>query len=144
MAAAGAWTPTATTRTQILNGTFDWDTTSFNTALFTSSSNLSTSSTSYAAVTGEVAQANGYITGGVSVRFAISGTTSVSVSFVQNPAWAASGGSLVARFAAIYAVGGNIAFFCLLDSTPADVTVTANNVLVVDSDGSPSAVFTLA
>lgn len=144
MAAAGAWTPTATTRTQIVNGSFDWDTTSFKVALFTSASNLTSSSTSYAAVTSEVANANGYTTGGVPVTFVISGTTTVSVAFNQNPAWAASGGSLVARFAAIYAVGGNIAFFCLLDSTPADVTVTANNVLVVDSDGSPNAVFTLA
>lgn len=144
MAAAGAWTPTATTRTQILNGTFDWDTTSFRVALFTSASNLTTSSTSYSAVTSEVAQANGYTTGGIAVSFVISGTTTVSVSFLQNPAWAASGGSLVSRWAAIYAVGGNIAFFCLLDSTPADVTVTANNVLVVDSDGSPNAIFTLA
>lgn len=144
MAAAGAWTPTATTRTQILNGSFDWDTTLFKVALFTSASNLTTASTSYAAVTSEVANANGYTTGGITVTFVISGTTTVSVAFNQNPAWAASGGSLVARWAAIYAVGGNIAFFCLLDGTPADVTVTANNVLVVDSDGSPNAIFTLA
>lgn len=144
MAAAGAWTATATTRTQILNGTFNWNSGSFKVGLFTSASNLTSSSTSYAAVTSEVANANGYTTGGVPVTFVISGTTTVSVSFNQNPAWAASGGSIVARFAAIYAVGGNIAFFCLLDATPADVTVTANNVLVVDSDGSPNAIFTLA
>lgn len=144
MAAAGAWTPTTTTRAEMLNGTFNWAATPFKVALFTSSSNLSTSSTAYSAITNEVAQANGYTTGGISVSFSVTGTSTAAVSFVQNPAWAASGGSLTARWAAIYAVGGNIAFFCLLDSTPADVTVTVNNVLVVDSDGSPNPIFTVA
>jgi hypothetical protein len=61
---AGVWTPTATTRAKILNGTFDFTNDSFKVALFTSSSNLSTSSTTKAGVTNEVANANGYTTGG--------------------------------------------------------------------------------
>lgn len=144
MAAAGAWTATTSTRTNILNGTFDWDSDSFKCALLLSTSNISTASTTYAALTNEVSNANGYTTGGVAVAFVLAGTTSVTASFISNPAWAASGGSITARFAVIYEVGGNIAFYCLLDATPADVTVTANNVLVVDSDGTPNPVFTLA
>ncbi|OMC55364.1 hypothetical protein A5747_13300 [Mycobacterium sp. IS-836] len=142
--AAGAWTPTNSTRTKILNGTFDWQNGSWKVALFTSASNLGVSSTTYAGVTNEVANANGYTTGGQAVAFTMSGTTSVTASFTTNPSWVASGGSIVARYAAIYKVGGDIAFFCLLDSTPADVTALSGNILQIDSDGSPSPVFTLA
>jgi hypothetical protein len=45
--------------------------------------------------------------------------------------WTASGGSIVARFAVIYEVTGNVVCYCLLDSTPADVTVTTGNTLTV-------------
>lgn len=142
--AAGAWTPTNTTRTKILNGQFDWDTDTWKVALFLSTSNLSVSSTTYAAVTAEHANANGYTTGGITVTFTLAGTTSVTASFASNPVWTASGGSITARFAAIYEGSGDVAFYCLLDSTPADVTTTSGNTLTLDSDGSPNPVFTLA
>ena len=141
---AGPWTPTNTTRTKMLNGQFDWDTDVFKVALFLSTSNLSVTSTTYAGVTNEHANANGYTTGGITVTFTLAGTTSVTASFASNPVWTATGGSITARFAAIYEVGGDIAFFCLLDSAPADVTATAGNTLTIDSDGSPNPVFTLA
>lgn len=95
-------------------------------------------------MTNEHAAANGYTTGGIAVTFALSGTTTVSVAFNSNPVWTASGGSITARFAAIYEVAGDVAFYCLLDSTPADVTATSGNTLTIDSDGSPNPVFTLA
>ena len=142
--AAGAWTPTNATRTNILNGTFDWDSDSFKCALFQSTSNIGATSTTYAGVTNEVANANGYTTGGVAVAFTLSGTTSVTASFTANPSWTATGGSIVARFAVIYEVSGSVAFYCLLDSSPADVTTTTGNVLTLDSDGSPAPVFTLS
>lgn len=144
MAAPGNWTLTNTARTKLINGQFDLDTDSFKVALFQSTSNLGASSTTYAGVTNEVAAANGYTTGGVAVTFALAGTTSVTVSFTTNPAFAASGGSISARFAAIYEVGGDVLAYCLLDSAPADVTVTTGNTLTIDSDGTPSPVFTLA
>lgn len=141
--AAGAWTFTTTTRTKILNGQFDMDSDTFKVALFTSSSNIATSSTTYAGVTNQVAAANGYSTGGVTVSpLALSGTTSVTVKFGTNPSWTASGGSIVARFAVLYEVGGDVVAFCLLDSTPGDVTVTSGNSLTID--GTTNAIFTLA
>lgn len=141
--AAGSWTFTTTTRTKILNGQFDMDSDSFKVALFTSSSNIATSSTTYAGVTNQVAAANGYSTGGVTVSpLALSGTTSVTVKFGTNPSWTASGGSIVARFAVLYEVGGDVVAYCLLDSTPGDVTVTSGNSLTID--GTTNAIFTLA
>jgi hypothetical protein len=142
--AAGTWTPTNTTREKMAKSQFDWDSDTWKCALFLSTSNLGAASTTYAGVTNEHANANGYTTGGVAVTFAFAGTTSLTVSFVTNPAWTASGGSIIARFAAIYEVGGDVAFYVLLDSTPADVTTTTGNTLTIDSDGSPSPVYTFA
>jgi hypothetical protein len=147
--AAGAWTPTNTTRLKILNGQFDWDTDTFKVALLLSTSNISATSTTHAGVTNEHANANGYTTGGIAQAFTLvqvggGGNPNVEVRFTANPVWTASGGSIVARFAEIYEVGGDVCFFCLLDSTPADVTATTGNTLTIDSDGTPSPVFTLA
>ncbi|MFP9058875.1 hypothetical protein, partial [Enterococcus faecalis] len=78
-------------------------------------------------VTNEVAQANGYTTGGVAVTLTLSGTTSVTASFSTNPTWTASGGSITARWAVLYELGGNVLCYVLLDNTPADVTTTNGN-----------------
>jgi hypothetical protein len=142
--AAGAWSFTNTSRTKMLNGQFDFDTDSFKVALFLSTSNIGATSTTYAGVTNEHANANGYTTGGITQAFTLAGTTSVTVSFTANPVWTASGGSITARFAVIYEVGGDVVCYCLLDSTPADVTATTGNTLTIDSDGTPNPVFTLA
>lgn len=128
--AAGAWQFTATARTKMLNGTWDFDTDTFKMALFLSTSNISTSSTTYAGVTNEHANANGYTTGGVAITFSLSGTTTVTVDSTD-AIWNASGGSIVARFAVIYEVGGDVVAFCLLDDAPADVSVSTGNQLTV-------------
>ncbi len=78
------------------------------------------------------------------MAFTLAGTTSVTASFTTNPVWTASGGSITARYAAIYEVGGDVLAFVLLDSAPADVTATTGNTLTIDSDGTPAPVFTLA
>lgn len=142
--AAGAWTFTNGGRTKLIDGTFDIDTDSWKCALFLSTSNIGAASTTYAGLTNEHANANGYTTGGIAVTFTLAGTTSVTASFASNPVWTASGGSIVARFAVIYEVSGNVLAYCLLDSTPADVTATTGNTLTIDSDGTPNPVFTLA
>jgi hypothetical protein len=130
--AAGAWTPTNATRTDILNGTYDFDSDTFLCALFLSTSNLGAGTTTYAGVTNEHANANGYTTGGISMgSLTLSGTTTVTVDDPADLVWTASGGSIVARFAAIYESGGRVVCYCLLDSTPADVTVTAGNTLTL-------------
>jgi hypothetical protein len=140
--AAGAWTPTNTTRTKFLNGQFDWDTDTFKVALFLSTSNLGVASTTYAGVTNEHANANGYTTGGITVSpGTLAGTTTVTADITTDPVWTASGGSIVARFAALYESGGDVLFFCLLDATPADVTVITGNTLTI---ATPSGVFILS
>ena len=72
----------------------------------------------------------------------LSGTTTVTAVMTTAPVWTASGGSIVARFAVIYEVAGNVLCYCLLDSTPADVTATDGNTLTVGANG--ATVFTLA
>lgn len=139
--AAGTWTLTNAGRTSLLDGTFDLDSDTFKMALFLSTSNLGASSTTYAGVTNEHANGNGYTTGGESVTLSLSGTTTVTVDSTD-VVWTASGGSITARFAAIYEVGGNILCYCLLDSSPADVTATDGNTLTVAINA--SGVFTLA
>lgn len=140
--AAGAWTFTNGGRTSLLNGTFDIDTDSYKMALFLSTSNIGAASTTYAGLTNEHAAANGYSTGGIAVTLTLAGTTTVTVDVATDPIWTASGGSIVARFAVIYEVSGNVLCYCLLDSTPADVTVTTGNTLTVQINA--SGVFTLA
>jgi hypothetical protein len=142
--AAGAWTFTNTAREKMLKSQFDMDSDTWKCALFLSTSNIAASSTTYAGLTNEHSNANGYTTGGITVTFAFSGTTSVTVSFATNPVWTASGGSITARFAVIYESGGDVLCYCLLDSSPADVTATSGNTLTIDSDGTPNPVFTLA
>lgn len=138
---AGAWVFTNAGRTSLLNGTFDIDSDTWKMALFLSTSNIGAGSTTYAGLTNEHANANGYTTGGISVTLTLSGTTTVTVDVSTDPVWTASGGSIVARFAAIYEVGGNVLAYCLLDSSPADVTQTTGNQLTVAI--SASGVFTL-
>jgi len=127
--AAGAWTLTNGGRTSLLDGTFDIDSDTHKMALFLSTSNIGAASTTYAGLTNEHANENGYTTGGESVTLTLSGTTTVKVDVDTDPIWTASGGSIVARFAVIYEVSGNVLCYCLLDSTPADVTVTTGNTL---------------
>ena len=142
MAAAGAWTFTNTGRTSLMNGTFDIDSDTWKTALFLSTSDLAVTSVDYASVTNEHANANGYLTGGIATVLVLSGTTTVKVDIQTDPVWTASGGNIVARFGAIYEVGGNILCFCELDGTPADVTATPPNTLTVAAHA--NGVYTLA
>ena len=140
--AAGAWTFTNGGRTRLLNGTFDIDTDTYKMALFLSTSNIGAASTTFAGVTSEHAAANGYTAGGNAITLTLAGTTTVTVDISADPVWTASGGSIVARFAVIYEVTGDVLCYCLLDSTPADVTVTTGNTLTVAAHA--SGVFTLA
>jgi hypothetical protein len=141
--AAGAWTFTSAGRTDLLNGTFDLDTDTFLVALFLSTSNIGAASTTYAGLTNEHANANGYTTGGFSLgALTLAGTTTVTVDDPADAVWTASGGSIIARFAVIYESGGRVLCYCLLDSTPADVTATTGNTLTLAFNA--SGIFTLA
>lgn len=140
--AAGVWTFTDVGRTRLLNGTFDIDSDTWKMALFLSTSNIGAASTTYAALTNEHANANGYTTGGNAITLTLTGTTTVTVDISADPVWTASGGSIIARFAVIYEVAGDVLCYALLDSTPADVTTTTGNTLTVAAHA--SGVFTLA
>ena len=139
--AAGAWVFTNTGRTSLLDGTFDIDSDTFYVALFLSTSNLGAASTTYAGLTNEHAYANGYVSGGIVITLAMTGTTTVKVDS-DDPVWTAAGGSIIARYAVVYESGGSILCYCLLDSTPADVTVTDGNPLTITIDA--SGIFDLA
>ncbi len=139
--AAGTWTFSNTARTEISKGTF-LDADSYKIALFLSTSNIGAASTTYAGVTNEHANANGYTTGGNAVTLSRTGTTTVTFDTTDPTAWTASGGSITARFAVLYEVGGNVLAYALLDSAPADVTATTGNTLTISINA--SGVFTLA
>lgn len=139
--AAGAWTFTDEGRTKLTTG--EWlDADTYKIALFLSTSNIGASSTTYAGLTNEHANANGYTTGGKSVTLSRSGTTTVTFDATDPAAWTASGGSITARFAVLYEVSGRVLCYCLLDSTPADVTATDGNTLTIAIHA--SGVFTLS
>ena len=141
--AAGAWVFTTSTRTKILSGQFV-STDTYKIALFTSASNLTTASTTFAGVTNEVGTTNtGYTAGGIAVGpLVLSGTTSVTAKLTTNPVWTAGSANLTAKWAALYEVGGDIVAFCTLDSAGADVTATSGNTLTLD--GQTNSVYTLA
>jgi hypothetical protein len=71
--AAGAWTFPNSARTDLLNGTFDIDSDTWKMALFLSTSNIGSGSTTYAGLTNEHANANGYTTGGIAVTLTLRG-----------------------------------------------------------------------
>jgi hypothetical protein len=141
--AAGAWTFTNATRTNLLDAITDVDTDSYKMALFLSTSNLAATSTTYALLTNEVGTTNtGYTTGGIALAMTKSGTTTVTVVMTTAPQWTAGSANLTAKWAVIYEVGGNILCYATLDSGGADVTATNGNTLTVGSNG--GTVFTLA
>lgn len=138
--AAGNWTFPNAARTSLLDGSFDLDTDTFKIALFTSAWD-GPGATTYA-TTNEVATAYGYTQGGITInQMALSGTSTVTVNNSAAIVWTASGGSIVARYAAIYENGGKFLCYCLLDSSPADVTTTDGNTLTITN---ASGIFTLA
>lgn len=129
----------------IANGTIDLDTDTFKAILLASTSNANTLSGSevLADLTNELATANGYTAGGItltSVTWTQSGGTWTFTSAA--PVWTASGAGITARLFAIYKSGtanskvNPLVGVCLMDTTPADVVATAGNTLTVTPNGS--------
>lgn len=136
--AAGKWKLYDFAKLYIGDGTHDMDATAnWTCALFLSTSNCNTLSVGtgiYGDLTNEVATAFGYTAGGVALTGETWTRSGSTVTFDANDAsWSASGGSIVARFAVIYAnatLNGIVKpLLCvsLLDTTPADVTATTGN-----------------
>lgn len=147
MAAAGKFKLYDFAKKYIGDGTHDLDvTTNMQVALFLSTSNANTLSVGtgiYGDLTNEHANANGYTTGGqalVGETWTRSGSTTTYDA--NDPVWTASGGSIVARFAVIYAnatlngIVKPLLAVCLLDTTPADVTATDGNTFTITLNAS--------
>jgi len=136
--AAGPWVLHDKAKLYMQDGTVDLDTHTLKVALFTSASNVATTSVDgLAAATNQVAAGNGYTTGGWTVTGAALSEASGTVKFDSNdPAWTASGGSITAKYAVLYddtvtsPVADPIICHCELETT-GSVTVTDGNTLTI-------------
>ena len=134
----------------VADGTFDLNTDTFKVALVLSGYTFSAAHTVYADISAsEHANANGYTTGGATLASVTFSQTSGTATFdAADTTWTASGGSIVARRAIIYKSGtanarvSPLVASILMDTTPADVTVTTGNVLTLQYNG--SGIFALA
>ncbi|RDE25135.1 hypothetical protein DV711_06155 [Motiliproteus coralliicola] len=139
MAAAGAWVIHHKFLHRLGLKEINLSSDSLKCALFTSASNAATLSvTDYASLTNQVANANGYTTGGLTLAGVVWGESAGTVKITaDDPIWTAAGGDITARYAVIYDdthPNKAIIAHCLLDSTPADLTATDGNTLKVDID----------
>jgi len=131
------------------DGTFDLDANTFKVTLHTSTytPNAATQSV-YADLTNELATANGYTNGGAtlgSVTWTQSGAT---ITFdAADTVWNVITANLVSRYAVIRATGtlnthvDPLVAYILMDTTPADITVTPGNSLTLQWNA--SGIFTL-
>ena len=130
------------------NKIIDLDVDTIKCALYLSTSNAATvSNEGKASLTNEHANANGYLTGGVTLTPAWSFSSGTSTFDVSDAQWTAAGGSITARFAVIWddtpttPVADPLICYSLLDNTPADVTATDGNLLTIQINA--SGVFTV-
>ena len=95
-----------------------------------------TTDVSQSALGNEVANANGYTTGGDTVAATYTATAGTLTFDVADGSWTASGGSITARYAVLYndsspGAENDLIAYLLLDNTPADVTATDGNTFTV-------------
>lgn len=120
------------------DGTIDMDNDTFKMQLHTSTYTPAVTHDVLTDLTNEVANGNGYTTGGVTLSGVTWTRSTTTVTFDATDAqWTASGGSIVARYAVIYddTPSGTptdpLVAYSLLDDTPADVTVADGNTLTI-------------
>lgn len=122
-------------REYVADGTIDLDSHTFKVMLVSSSYTFSASHTVKGDITNELSTANGYTAGGATLASVTWGHSGATATFdAADTAWTASGGSLTARRAIIYsdtASNDELVASILLDTTPADVTVTDGNTLTL-------------
>ena len=136
--AADAWVLHDKIKEYIGDGTVDLDNDTFKIALFLSTSNCATTSVdALSAATNQVANGLGYLTGGVTVAATWVESAGTVTFDCADAVWTAASGSIVCRFGVLYddtvasPVIDPIVAHCLLDNTPADVTVTDTNQLTI-------------
>ena len=150
MAAATAWRMYRECKDAIGEKKIDLENDVIKCALFLQASNcgdVALATAQYATLTSQHANqgAPGYETGGKTVATTWTQTGGTATLGCANPSWVATGGSIVARFAVLYsdtATNKDLIAYCILDSTPADVTCTVGNTLTIEIDA--SGVITLA
>lgn len=128
------------------DGRIDLDNDTFKLALCTSSYTPNAEThTGYSDLTNEVANGNGYTTGGETLTSVTWTQSTATVTFdADDVVWTASGGSITARYAILYDdtdTNDCLVAYILLDSAPADVTATDGNTLTVAWNA--SGIFTL-
>ena|ERR1041385_3999476 len=144
--AAGKWKVYNTAKEKIGQALIDLDGHTFKCALFTSSSNANTlTHDELADLTNQVANANGYTTGGVTLTGVTWTNNAGVITFnCADPQWLASGGSIVAKYAVIYddtPAGDPLLCVCQLDTV---TSVTAPNTNFLTIDIATLGVFTLS
>lgn len=119
------------------DNTIDMDNDSFEMRLYTSASNIATTSVGDATTATNELSGNGYAADTLVTTWTRSGGTVTFDS--DNALFTASGGSITARYAAIIdttTTPDEVVAHSLLDNTPADVTVTDGNTLTVQINAS--------
>lgn len=135
--AATAWSAYDHYSELLIKGDIDVDTDVYKIGLYTSASNAATTSlTALSSITNELANGNGYATGGATVAATASRSGSNTDFDAADPSWTASGGSLVFRYAVCY-TGTLPICYTLLDDTPGDITVADGQTysIVMNSNG---------
>jgi len=129
---ATAWTVYDSFMLEKNDGTQDLDDDTFYVTLFTSTYSPSTSGdTTYAGLSNEVAEANGYLTGGVSVAPSLDQAPGITTFGTANASWLAAGGNIVCMYAVIYnSTTGGLVAYTQLD--PSDVTIYDTYSIILD------------
>jgi hypothetical protein len=117
--------------------------TTFKTTLHNSTYTFAATHSVYADLTNELSTANGYTAGGTTMTGVSWDHSGATATFdTADTQWVASGGSITARRAVIRAIGtfnsqvDPLVASVLLDTTPADVTVTDGNTLALQWNAS--------
>lgn len=145
---ADAWAVYDVFLEQLGNELHDFDVDTIKVALFTSTYSPDTANdVSLSALSGELAGGNGYTAGGQALTTVTWNAATGTLTFdSDNPAWTASGGDLIFRYAVIYnsSAGGTNDLICysLLDNTPDDITVTDGNTFTLEMNA--SGIFTIS
>lgn len=144
--ASGPWVIYNEAKVSLGKKVFDLTADTFKVALLISTSNAGSASlvtAQYATLTNELSTANGYTAGGATASSPTWVNSSGTITWdTADVSWTATG-TLTARFAVIYdntATNKDLIAYMLLDSTPADVSVTSGNTLTIQIAN----VFTLA
>jgi hypothetical protein len=128
------------------DGTIDMDDDTFVIRLYTSASNIATTSVGDATTaTNEVGSGTGYTPGGQTVALTWSRSGGTVTADTANAVWTASGGSITARYAALVDTSttpDEVVCHTLLNNDPDDVTASDGNTFTVSIN--PSGVFTKA